>query len=147
MRIEHRGVTVEIPDADLRVGIIERLVFTPVPEPAPAPAPEPAAPARPDVPEAWDRFWRGLDPAGRRELALLAEKPRRVGEIERALSGLGRGSLRSRHLVLSHRARAAGVVLTLRASGRGRAHRRFLISDEDARWVRALARITPESWR
>jgi len=146
MRISHRGLEIELSGSDPRVAEVERLLFgtilpTLVAEAAPPPPPKPLAET---VPPPFLKLWLLLDPVGRRELALLAERPHTVFELEELL-GLHAGAVLGLHGVLGRYARRVGLELPVQRTGRLRRSRSFSIPDDVAAWVRAIV-AAPAEW-
>lgn len=137
MRLIHRGVMVELEDTDVRVAMIEALIFsTALPEAIRVVLPE--EPARDLVPERVRTFWNRLSEVSRRELALLSERRYAAKELEHAL-GITQPRLTALHSRLSRLASECGVRIGVRKMGRIRADRRYEIKGEEARWVGVLA--------
>lgn len=142
MRVIHRGLTVELEAADPRVEQIERLLFGFLQPPDESS--EPAAPP-PAPPQGFERFWDSLERGDRYELSLLAERAWPVAELERKLGYRG-NDLNAHHSVIGRKAKKAGEEFPIRSTGRGRASRRFFLSDEVAGWVRHLCERPRPGW-
>ncbi|MEW5855244.1 MAG: hypothetical protein AB2A00_41085 [Myxococcota bacterium] len=147
MKLLHRGLTIELPDDDPRIPIMEALLFgrsLPPPLPAPAiPTPTPAAPPAPPVPQAMREFWSALTPVERKELTLLATRAYRPQEMESAL-GISQRKLMGRHSRLARLAKRFKVPARVRVRGRGRKGRSYWIDQASAVLVRVLAAETVE---
>ena len=145
MQLTHRGLTIELPDDDARVPIIEALLFGRSLPPALAPPPSPSTAPSPSFkdllpPGYWD-FWSALGPLERRELALLAQREQRPAELERAL-GLEKDLLRGRHFVIHRLAAQHHVPVRILSRGRGRNARLFQLPVEVIPFLRLLAEHT-----
>lgn len=142
MRIAHRNTTVELPDDDPRVAVIELLLFgqakaLPVfAPPAPAEPPPPPPPAVP-LPKGVRDFWKALPDPCRVELRLLATAPRQVDDLCRVLR-IRPGELQGVHFSTNRLARLHRVTLTLLRAGHDRRYRRFWVPEEQAVWLRTL---------
>lgn len=162
MRLNHRGVTIELPEDDRRVPIIEALIFGgPLPEPerlpegglrasgageaeavTTSPQPEPASTrtAEADIPEPWRRVWRSLSPLTKRWLSRLLAGPVTVREVPRALApGRGRQSmpLSGVHLQLRNACDLWQVKWPIVARGRAQ-QRRYMLAPDAEDFVRIL---------
>lgn len=145
MTLLHRGLTIELPDDDARIPVIEALLFgkslpPPIAEPPPpvALAPPPAPPAPPvEVPEKFRRAWAKLTALDRRELRALANGPLRPTELEQLL-GLTQPKLMGQHSRISRVAFATGANLYVLSNGRGREARRFSVRSDVVAIIRAL---------
>jgi hypothetical protein len=153
MKLQHRGLTIELPDDDARIPVIEALLFgrslppplPPPPEPvAPAPPPPPPEPPKPPpvvVPPAFRAFWRDLGPLEHRELALLAEREYSPAEMEKTL-GIRQAKLAGRHSIINRLAFKHETVGWIFSRGRGREARRFYVRKDVVPYIRALAATT-----
>lgn len=155
MRLQHRGLTIELPEDDPRIAVIEALLFgrtlpppfAPPPEPVVAPPPQPPPPPPPPpppvvVPAAYRAFWRALGPVERRELALLAEREHSPAEMEKAL-GLRQSKLMGRHSVINRLAFKHDTPGWIFSRGRGRDARRFYVRKDVVPFIRALVAAPP----
>lgn len=135
LRVQVRGMTIELEADDPRARQIEALLLGPLlpaePEPPPPPPLSPAARA----------FWDSLEVIDRRLLLLLAEKRRTPPELEDAL-GLEPHTLHSIHRRINIRARTAGYPFRIHTKGRDRTLRVFRIDDAHGDTLRRLA-VTP----
>lgn len=135
LRVQLRGMTIELEADDPRAKQIEALLLGPLlpVEPEPPPPPPLAFEAR--------AFWDSLEVIDRRLLLLLAEKPRTPPELESAL-GFDEYTLPSVHRRINLRARSAGFRFRIQTKGRDRSLRVFRIDDALADTLRRLA-VTP----
>lgn len=133
MRLIHRGVTVDIPDTDVRVAMIEALIFSQaLPGPLTVVAPLPAADDA--VPAQVRDFWNAMSAVAKKELLLLAGRRFTALEIEAAL-GVSQPRLTSIHARISRVASEHGVDIGVKKIGRVRADRRYELKGEDASYV------------
>lgn len=148
MKLEHKGMRIELDDDDVRVAVIEALLFgRTLPAPLPVDLPEPA-PERPKVrvPPAVLRCWEVLKPVERAELALLAEGPRRPEEVEKAL-GVTQRMLMGCHSRINRYASQYGVRLYVESKGRGRDGKRYYVASAAVPWIKALAGLEASATR
>lgn len=149
MRLHHRGVTIELPDDDRRVLLIETLIFG---GPLPPPEPMPQMPdmlgeqgafvrtASREVLLGWRHAWRALSPDARRWLVRLSKGAVPSGDLSRELSrGRGRtpSSLSGLHLQIRHVCDGTGVKWPIVSRGRAQ-QRRWSLTPEAADFVRFL---------
>lgn len=146
MRINHRGLSIELEQADARVAVIETLLFGgPLPPPFPKPQladvapPDAPAPEPVDVPANVARWWGALGAAEKKELTLLAERPWRPAEMERAF-GWGQPELMGQHSTIGRLAQKHRIGRPILLRGRGRDGRRFLLAPELVPYVVALSK-------
>jgi hypothetical protein len=146
MRIHHRGLTIELEQADARVAVIETLLFGgPLPPPFPKPpltdvaSPEAAAPPTlVEVPANVARWWTRLRTAEQKELVLLSERAWRPAEMEAAL-GYDQPQLMGQHSTISRLAFKHRLGRPILRTGRGRDARRFVLLPELVPYVVALS--------
>jgi hypothetical protein len=105
---------------------------------------KPQAPPVAQIPDNVREFWNALVAVEKKELSLLAEKPHRNREIEAAL-GLSQRQLMGRHSRVNRLASKTRTQLHIRVRGRGRAGRKYWVSEEAAALIRELAmeEVTP----
>lgn len=138
MKLQHWGVTIELPAGDPRIPIIEAVLFGKTLPPF-LDAPEASSKRpKPELPEAYRAFWAELQPIEQKELLLLIERPYRPEEIEKAL-GLTQRKLMGQHSTINRFASKHRVPLDVRSSGRVRKSRRYYVIPEAAGVLRALA--------
>lgn len=137
MTITHRGVVLELQDTDVRVQLIEALLFsTALPEAIRVVVDE--RPVGDPPPRKVQTFWARLSKPMQTELALLSKRAYEAKELERAL-GVGQPRLASFHSRLSRLAAECDVAIRVHKLGRVRADRRYELRGDDARWVAVLA--------
>lgn len=133
MKVERRGLTIELAEDDPRVAIIDLLLFGPaLPRPATS---EPSPPPEPQTP--FDAFWKDLRPSARDWLERLSEGPVVRSDAGKIPALRGQGLLRI-HQHIGAVARRTGVPFFIAARGRD-PKRRWFIPDEYAQRVRAVA--------
>ncbi|MBI5495877.1 MAG: hypothetical protein HY904_12705 [Deltaproteobacteria bacterium] len=143
MKLMHRGLTIDLPDEDARVAIIEALLFgrsLPPPMKVSVPEDRPRGQDGPpvEITEAMRRFWERLRAVDRKELAMLTHRMHRPDELERAL-GVNQRRLAGIHSTIARHARAHRVTVPIRTRGRTRRDRRYGLRDEVLPWITALA--------
>lgn len=147
MKIEHRGLRIELDDTDARVRVFEAVLFGgPLPEVLDLAAlpkiggPAPSGP--PPVSEAMKTLWGQLKEGERKELLLIASEPLSLAGLERAM-GVREYGLQGRHARMSRIARSVGIYPLIRSRGRKRAGRRYYLAPEIAEAVRRLSQPAP----
>jgi hypothetical protein len=142
MKLIHRGFTLDLPDEDPRVAVIEALLFgKTLPAPLPVPAVEQPAPPPPavNIPPALSRFWSRLDEVQRQELVLLCGHRYKPDDLEAALD-ISQRQLSGNHSSINRLAHNFGVAVQVRASGRSRHSRKYWMDEDSIRLVRLLVR-------
>lgn len=140
MKLEHKGMSIELADDDVRVAVIEALLFgrtLPAPLPVDLPPPAPEKP-KVRVPPAAQRLWEVLKPVERHELALLANGPLSPEAVEKAL-GITQRMLMGCHSRINRLANEYGVAMHVEKKGHGRDGRRYYLAPAAVPWVKALA--------
>lgn len=140
MKLIHHGMTLELPDDDPRVKVIEALLTgfpvqatEPVPPPPvvapPPPEEEPAAEPTDWVNvEPWLAFWRAVRPEARAWISgLLAHAPIRMTDV-RKHTPIKKYGLASLHAHIAHTARRHGLQPFIEARGYGRARRYSIVA-------------------
>lgn len=133
MEIRHRGLTIQLADDDMRVRVVEALLFggvlppplTPPPEPTPPALSPPAAPP-PDAPQALRAYWARLRVVEQQELMLLRERVWRPEELEQRL-GVNKNALAGSHSRMMRLANNTGVPLYVLTRGKRRRSRRYML--------------------
>lgn len=139
MKLEHKGMRIELADDDVRVAVIEALLFgRTLPAPLPVDLPQPPETPKVKVPPAVQRMWEVLKPVERHELALLADGPRRPEEVEKAL-GITQRMLMGCHSRINRLANEYAVSLHVLTRGRGREAKRYYLARSVVPYVKALA--------
>lgn len=147
MRLTHKGLTVELPDDDRRVHLIESILWGgPLPPALDRPPDPPGAPAAPSAPPAAPipadarQLWSLLTEGDRKELLFLADGPRRAEEVEAAL-GTNYKGLMGHHSRVNRYAARFKLPLRVLAKGRKRASRRYALAAGGAELVKVLAKV------
>jgi len=134
MKILHRGVTLELEDTDMRVRLMEVILFG---DPLPPPLPAPLVNRPQDLPHGVRSYWKLLGDREKQELVLLAERPYRAAELEAAL-GVTWRYLLGTHSRMARLANKHKVPLSVRATGRTRKGRRYMLHAGGAELIQQL---------